>query len=78
MNAIYTLLDQPNGPLILFLFIIAVFGLIALDTFVVCLLRKRIQQKTDTYDVWVAVVCGSLVELILVLNMAYHFSLLLK
>ena len=72
MNAIYRLLDLPDGPLILIGLIISVFGLIGLDVYIVHEVRKRIQQKTDTYDIWVSVVCGSLVEIILIVNLVYH------
>ena len=78
MNAIYRLLDLPDGPLNLFLFIIAVFGLIALDTFVVCLLRKRIQEGKDTSDYWFSLFYGILVELMLFFNIANQLYDLLK
>lgn len=72
MNAIYRLLELPYGPLHLIGLIILAFGLIGLDVYIVHEVRKRIQQKTDTYDIWVSVVCGSLVEIILIVNLVYH------
>lgn len=78
MNAIYRLLDLPDGPLILFGLIISAIGFIGIDVYIVHEVRKRIQQKTDTYDIWVSVVCGSLVEIILIANLVYHLYDLLK
>ena len=78
MNAIYRLLDLPDGPIILFGLIISAIGLIGIDVYIVHEVRKRIQQKTDTYDIWVSVVCGSLVEIILIVNLVYHLYNRLK
>lgn len=78
MNAIYRLLELPYGPLFLILSILAIISLIALDIYIVCLLRKRIQEGTDTSDIWFSFVCGILVEAILILNLIYPLDKLLK
>lgn len=78
MNAIYRLLEIPNGPLLLFLFIIFTFGVIALDIYFVSVLRQRIQEGTDTSDLWFSFVCAILIELMFIFNIAYGFYDLLK
>lgn len=78
MNAIYRLLEIPNGPLLLFLFIIFTFGVIAVDIYIVCLLRKRIQEGKDTSDIWFSLFYGILVELMLFFNIANQLYDLLK
>ena len=78
MNAIYRLLDLPDGPIILIGLIIVAIGFIGLDVYIVHEVRKRIQQKTDTYDIWVSYIGASLIQLMMVINIAYHLYHILK
>ncbi len=78
MNAIYRLLDLPDGPIILFGLIILVFSLVALNIYLAGEMKKRIQQKTDTFNIWFSYICACLIQLMFVFNITYHLYHILK
>ncbi len=77
MNIISRLLEPYDGLLFILLFYF-VIGLIALNVYIVYEMKKRIQEKTDTYDIWFSVVCAILIEASICINIFWNLHGLLK